>query len=184
MQPPSPALPRITLAAAGLAAELLHLAWEYFHGGVMAHHFLNSKDMPAISNWWGVLLVPALTWFLAGRIERRLAGQEGGGLRVPPSIWAGFAGALAYGAMLALSFKLQVGDTGLIFLGIFALSLVLPTYRAEYVLGFVLGMAFTFGAILPTIIASVVAAISALVHWVLRAVWRWCLRLKEAGRVA
>lgn len=184
MQLRPPALPRITLAAIALVAELLHLAWEYFHGGVVAHHLLNRADMPAISNWWGIVLVPVLTWFLVGRIARRLAGQEGGAMRVPPTVWAGFAGALAYGALLALSFKLKFGDTGIIFLGIFALSLIIPTYRAEYVLGFVLGMAFVFGAILPTIVASVVATIAALVHWLRRALWRWCLRFKAPGHAA
>jgi hypothetical protein len=49
------------------------LLWGHFHGGVPAHHILNQKDLPEISNWWGGLLLPILTWFLFGRIETRLS---------------------------------------------------------------------------------------------------------------
>lgn len=174
-------MPRIILVAIALLAESIHLAWEYFHGGVVAHHFLARADMPSVSNWWGLLLIPALTWFLAGRIGRRLERQPGGAVQVPPAVWAGFIGALGYGAALALAFSFQFDGIGTIFLGIFALSLVFPTYRAEYVLGFVLGMAFTFGAILPTFIATIVAALSGLAHWLRSAGWRYYLRLKMPG---
>ena len=55
------------------------------------------------------------------------------------------------------------------------LALVFRVYRAECVLGFVLGMTFTFGAILPALVASVTAVISAVAHRVLyplaRRVW-------------
>ncbi len=181
MQTSSPVLPRATLTAVALLAELIHLGWEYFHGGVVAHHFLARSDMPAMSNWWGLLLIPALTWFLLGRIERRLRLQEGSGTPVPAAVWMGFFGALGYGAVLALAFSFKFEGIATIFLGIFALSLFLPTYRAEYVLGFVLGMAFTFGAILPTFIASIVAALSWLAHWLMKATWRTYLRLKMLG---
>ena len=60
-------------------------------------------------------------------------------------------------------------------MGMLLLALMLPVYRAECVLGFVLGMTFTFGAILPTVVASVIAAFSALVHLCVRPVFmgRW-----------
>ncbi len=177
----SSALPRITLAAIALLAEAIHLGWEYVHGGVVAHHFLARSDMPAVSNWWGLLLIPALTWFLVGRIGRRLSRQDGGAIVVPPAVWAGFFGALGYGALLALAFTFKFEGIGTIFLGMFALSLFIPTYRAEYVLGFVLGMAFTFGAILPTFIATIVAGLSGLAHWLIGAARRVYLRSKMLG---
>ncbi len=182
MQTRPSALPRLTLTAVALIAELFHLAWEYFHGGVLAHHLLARADMPALSNWWGLILIPALTWFLVGRIERRLAREEGDISQLPPAVWTAFFGALGYGAVLALAFTFKFDGIATIFLGIFALSLFIPTYRAEYVLGFVLGMAFTFGAILPTFVASVVAALSGLAHWLMGLVWRFYLRSKmDAG---
>jgi hypothetical protein len=181
MQTRFSALPRLILTAIALLGELIHLGWEYSHGGVVAHHFLARADMPSVSNWWGVLLIPALTWFLLGRIGQRLAREEGGALQVPPAVWAGFFGALGYGAMMALAFTFKFDGIWIMFLGIFALSLVIPTYRAEYVLGFVLGMAFTFGAILPTVIASFVAVVSWLAHWLMQAIWRLYLRSKMLG---
>ncbi|MEA0737090.1 hypothetical protein QYY77_13550 [Xanthomonas campestris pv. campestris] len=43
----------------------------------------------------------------------------------------------------------------------------MPAYRAEYVFGFVLGMTFVFGAVLPTLFGLLVVAVSALAWRVL-----------------
>jgi hypothetical protein len=159
---------RIILTLIALVLELAHLGWTYFHGGVPSHHLLNRADLPAISNWWGAVLIPALTWFLVGRIQLRVlrpdANNPAKSHRLAPVV-AGFLCALAYGAALALAFTMQSAAVSYIFLGLFAISLFVPTYRAEYVLGFVLGMSFTFGAVLPTAVASVVALFSGLVHY-------------------
>ena len=61
------------LTASITLAELAHLTWEHFHGGIRSHHFLNSADMPAISNAWGALLLPLLAWFLSAFIAKRIA---------------------------------------------------------------------------------------------------------------
>jgi vacuolar-type H+-ATPase subunit I/STV1 len=158
---------RLVLTACALLFELAHLGWEHLHGGVAAHHLMNRADLPAISNWWGALLIPALTWFLVGRILRRIsdrAGVNSAKSPVPASILAGFLGALAYGAALALAFTMNSPAVSYVFLGLFAVSVLLRTYRAQYVLGFVLGMTLTFGAVLPTAIALVVASFAGLVH--------------------
>lgn len=42
---------------------------------------------------------------------------------------------------------------------ILMLSLIVPIYYAEFMLGFILGMTYTFGTILPTIFILVTAAI-------------------------
>lgn len=166
---------RLLVTAAALLCELAHLGWEYLHGGVPAHHMLNDPALPAISNWWGALLIPALTWFLVGRILRRIDerhGVDATGQRLLPAIVAGFLGALVYGAGLSLAFVLNSPVVTYVFLGLFAVSVLVRTYRAQYVLGFVLGMAFTFGAVLPTAIALVVALFGALVHWLTDSVRR------------
>lgn len=166
---------RLVLAACALIFELAHLGWEHLHGGVAAHHLLQRADMPAITNWWGVLLIPALTWFLVGRIERRIAQQPGGNagsaLLARP-ILAGLIGSLAYGAALSLAFVVNSAALPFIFLGLFVVSVFVPTYRAQYVLGFVLGMTFTFGAVLPTVIALVLASFARLVHLLVGSVRR------------
>ena len=55
---------RRTITVLVALAELGHLAWEHFHGGVVSHHLLNRADLPAISNAWGAVFLPALAWFL------------------------------------------------------------------------------------------------------------------------
>jgi hypothetical protein len=75
--------------------------------------------------------------------------------------------------------------TQALFFGLFALAVQLPLYRAEHVLGFVVGMTFTFGAVLPTIIGAVFATLSLALRLAMRGVvhvWRWLAR--PAGRPA
>jgi hypothetical protein len=54
--------------------------------------------------------------------------------------------------------------------GIFLVALFLPIYRAESVLGFVLGMTFAFGSVLPILFGSIVALLSALLYQYVRPV--------------
>ena len=168
-----------------LLAELAHLVWEYFNGGVRGHHVLNRADLPEISNVWGLLLLPALAWFLTGRIQRRIALQTKASAdpsKLPMGVLAGFAGALLFGVALSAAFTYDYENVAsILFRGMFLLALLLPVYRAECVLGFVLGMTFTFGAMLPTAIGSVFAALSALAHLLIRpALVRLWRRLRGA----
>lgn len=178
---------RIYLTVAVLLAEIGHLAWEHFHGGIASHHFLNRADMPAVSNGWGLLLLPAISWFLGGiALRRSIATAAAVTINVPGGqaeaaglargVFVGFFAGLLFGASLAATFSLGYQDvTSILFFGMLLLALVFRVYRAECVLGFVLGMTFTFGAILPALVASVVAVISAVAHRVLyplaRRVW-------------
>ena len=178
---------RIYLTVAVLLAEIGHLAWEHFHGGIASHHFLNRADMPAVSNGWGLLLLPAISWLLVGIALRRSIATaatitidaprgkaEAAGMA--RNVFVGFFAGLLIGASLAVAFSLGYEDvTSILFFGMLLLALVFRVYRAECVLGFVLGMTFTFGAILPALVASVTAVISAVAHRVLyplaRRVW-------------
>lgn len=171
---------RLILAAAAFAAEVLHLGWEHTHGGVPAHHLLNSPDLPAVSNWWGLLVVPLLVWFLVGRIQRRAATlvQAGSRERFRTIALSRFAVAFLWGAALALAFTLGHPAVAWIFFGAFAAALIAGAWRAEYVLGFALAMSFTFGAVLPVLIASAIAACAFAAHLLLGTV----LRLARGGR--
>ena len=178
---------RIYLTVAVLLAEIGHLAWEHFHGGIASHHFLNRADMPAVSNGWGLLLLPAISWFLVGIAWRRsiataaavtinAPGGQAEAAGLARGVFVGFFAELLFGASLAATFSLGYQDvTSILFFGMLLLALVFRVYRAECVLGFVLGMTFTFGAILPALVASVTAVISAVAHRVLyplaRRVW-------------
>ncbi len=159
---------RTYVTALMMLSELVHLAWEHLHGGVRSHHLLNRADLPAISNAWGLLLLPALTWFLAGRIQRRIALQSGAnaaGPTMPTNIIVGLLLALLFGIALSAAFtRGNEAVAAYIAQGIIVLALFLPIYRAECLLGFVLGMTFTFGGVLPTVIGSLFAGLSALMH--------------------
>ena len=162
---------RVYLTAVVLLAELAHLAWEHFHGGVLSHNILNRRDLPAISNGWGALLLPALAWLSSGLVQKRIASKSAtteliAKLRL--SVMIGFVGALVFGALLAGSFANDHQTTTLhLFQSLFVLALLLPVYRAECLLGFVLGMTFTFGAVLPTGTGSIFVALSAVAHLVI-----------------
>lgn len=145
------------------------LAHEHFNGGVRSHHLLDRPDLPAISNWFGLVTLPLLGWLLGLRLRKHLTSVTRFGS--PIGIGMSLVCALLYGVALAASF--EVGPSAItsgLFFGLFVIAVVLPIYRVEYIFGFVVGMTFTFGAVLPVLVAVVVAAVSALVHFAVRAV--------------
>lgn len=167
---------RLRLFISGMVALLVWalLAWDHFHGGVPSHHVLHDAGMPAISNWWGGLLLPAMTWFLIGRIHRRLAdpGKENGIAKAYPfAVVAGFAGSLLFGVLLSIFFSTGHEAVPSYMVRILPLlALLFPIYRAEYVLGFVFGMTFTFGAVLPAGFAALVALVASVLYRFVRPV--------------
>ena len=139
------------------------LAWEHFNGGIVSHHILHRSDLPAISNAWGGVLLPVLTWFLVGRLEKRETGRYSKG------VIAGFAGALLYGIILSFSFVNGLEQiASLMGPGLLFLALFLPVYRAEYILGIVISLTYVFGAILPTAFAAVVALLTFIIYRFIR----------------
>jgi len=147
----------VTLMILGL------LLWTHFHGGVPSHHILQRADLPGISNWWGGLLLPALTWLLLGRVNKRLAKQHSPTPR-PRNDYAKvlrlFLMGLAFAIILAACFTngYEPFLENVPYL-ILAMSLAVPIYYAEFMLGFVLGMTYTFGAMIPTVFALIMASI-------------------------
>lgn len=158
---------RLALAALALLAEALHLGWEALHGGIVSHHLLQRADLPGLSNAWGLLILPALAAWAAGRLPRRPA---------PARAWVpvalGFALPLLIGAALSLAFQMKLQAlTEALFFGLLLLALLLPAYRPQSLLGFVLGMSWGFGAIIPTLVGGVIAGLSLAVRRV--AIWAW-----------
>jgi hypothetical protein len=172
---------RILFTLAVAVYEAVHLGWEHLHGGVVSHHILQRPDLPAISNGWGILLLPVLAWFLIGRMQARDNTQS---TDLPSRAMAlRFLAALAYGAALATAFTLgHETVTSTLFFTLFALAVVFPLFRAESVLGFVIGMTFVFGAVLPTVIAGIFAAISGVLHPLARFFGRAVGRLVDWAR--
>lgn len=153
-----------TLAIAAL------LSWNYFNGGVPSHHVLADESLPLISNWWGGILIPTLTWFLTGRIQKRIfRSNNSASFQKLNQAFYGFAAALSFGIILAVFFSF--GNTevpGYMILGVLTLALFFPIYRAECLLGFVFGMTYTFGAVLPTGIGFILALIGAAIFLLVR----------------
>lgn len=158
---PAPTALRAGFTALVALAEAAHLGWEHLHGGIVSHHLLNDPAMPAIWNGWGLVVLPALAWIASGRAFPRP--HRAWRLR-PPFVRALLPAALA-GLALSVAFAFGREDlAGFVLVGLLVAAVGVRAYRVEYLLGFVLGMAYTFGAILPTLIGGCIALLSA-VAW-------------------
>ena len=152
----------ISIALSGL------LLWQYFHGGIPSHHFLADKTLQLISNVWGALVIPITTWFLLFRVERRLFSQSDT-IAFPKHTLFGFLSAFLFGLALGISivygFETFSSYSPLI---IFSLALFFPTYKAEYFLGFILGLTYFIGGVLPVVVGSIFLLVSALMYLLIR----------------
>jgi len=147
-----------------------NVAWDYFHGGVPTHHVLHRADMPGFSNWWGVVVIPLLTWLLLARINRRVTAKSTHEeSNYFPAVVFGFLGALLYGIVLSILFTIGSDIPGYMMIGLIIVSFFIPLYKTEHFLGFVLGMVYTFGAILPIIIGAILLLLFVITYKVLRA---------------
>jgi hypothetical protein len=145
------------------------LIWQHFHGGVPAHYLFQNPELPRMSNWYGGLILPALTWGLLGLTKRRMMKT---GLGLGPVI-VGLAAGSVFGIGLSVTFFSSYQSvTGYLFLSLLPLAFFLPAYRAECLLGFILGMSTAFGAILPTMFGFIMALVTFVIH----RCTRWSLR--------
>ncbi len=159
----------IALMSIGIGSLLL---WDHYHGGVPSHHLLADENLPSISNWWGGVLLPLLGFFLTWRIKKRLFGKEGEVVdrEIFLSVVYGFIGALIFGITLSVFFTLSYNEIpSYMLMSSFVLALFIPTYRSEYLFGFVIGMTYTFGGVLPTLIGGILLSIYAIIYLLIRA---------------
>lgn len=148
----------------GLLAIAALLGWEATHGGIGAHHLLADPSKPAISNAWGLLVVPGLGALAALVVARRARTGDAVAV-VRRALWL-WAGALAAGAALAIAFMLgPPGASDAIALAALAAGLVVRSYRGEAAFGFVLGMMAAVGPVLPLLFVVVAATLSATAHF-------------------
>jgi hypothetical protein len=124
-------LHRLLLVAAASLYIWALLAFEHYNGGVVSHHLLQREDLPAISNWWGALVVPLLSWFLSGLIYKRVV------TAYPFAVVVGFIAALLFGVLLSVLFVYQQQMLPGVMLSLPVLALLFPLYRTECLLGFV-----------------------------------------------
>lgn len=66
---------------------------------------------------------------------------------------------------MAAGFEFGLGQLPtVLLLGLLVGGIFYPVYRLELMLGFVMGMAYTFGAVIPAVVISIVALSSLLSH--------------------
>lgn len=141
------------------------LLWQYFNGGIPKHHFLADESLPSISNAWGALTVPLLTVFSFWQIKKRLF-KNTHVIDYPQNTMLAFGGGLVFGITLGLGllfgWNLFLENVPFI---IFGLAIFFPVYKAEYFLGFVLGLTYFVGGVLPVAVGLVFLAIAAGIHF-------------------
>ncbi|WP_273567305.1 hypothetical protein [Maribacter halichondriae] len=137
-----------------------HVAWDYFHGGIPVHYVLQDPNMPGIPNWLGGIVLPFFTWFLLYRIHKRIDRRKitvaSESLR---AVVLRFLAAVLIAILIAICFMNGIDLIDYIMGCIFILAFFFPLYKSEYLLGWVLGSAFTFGAIIPIGFGSLLALI-------------------------
>ncbi len=181
-------LSRIRLYFTGLVTLIILtlLIWQHFTDGVPSHHLFQSADYPAMSNWWGALILPTLSWVLLGRINNRILLQSTAQSQGYPSgIIIGFGCALLYGALISVFFAIGRSEiSGIMSLGILFIALFLKVYREECVLGYIIGMSVVFGAVIPTLFGTLFAIVSALLYHIVHFIWSraslWFMRNKNS----
>lgn len=145
-----------------------HILWDYTHGGIPVHHILHSKDMPGIPNWWGAIVLPIFTYFLLFRIDKRLKRPESTD-SLKQVILRVLAGVI-FAVSISVCFMNGIDVIDYIMGFIFILSFIFSLYKSEYLLGWVLGSAFSFGAILPMAFGSILSLLFLLTYKLSRGV--------------
>lgn len=159
------------VATATAAAMVLGLIiWEYYNGGVKSIHFFHNKNLPAVSNWWGLLSIPGITWITMSIIQHRKQKNHEDNVLSGLEIFR-FSGSVLFGIILTILFKKEADLASSLFILPFVLALFTPLYKPEYYLGFILSMLYGFGGFLPAVIGLLLIAIYALEYCVIRKVF-------------
>ncbi|NND80052.1 MAG: hypothetical protein HKN53_09140 [Maribacter sp.] len=160
-------LPLLAFLVVGLC-----LALEHFTGGVVTHHLLARDDMPGVSNYWGLVSVPLLAFVVAYVIHRNRYKKTTSEEKLKQHedvVFKRFIAALAFGITISLLWELRL-ESVLPYLILLPLLLAFfrPVHYPECLLGFVLGMVYTFGGILPILIGTVLLIIAYLINRIIR----------------
>ena len=164
----------LIIAAAILAA--LFILREYLNGGVVTHYPLADANNPGISNWWGLLTFPLLTWVMLVVVQKRKPKtndtEPTGDTIVLQRNY--FIGGLAFGLLMGVLWELgQQEILQYLILLPWLIAPFLRIYLPETTLGFVLGMAYTFGGVLPIVFALVIQTAGFFVYLLLNRGGRW-----------
>mgnify|MGYP001149758767 CR=1 FL=1 len=135
------------------------IAWDYAHEGIPKHYILQRNEMLDIPNWWGAT---HFHLFLLPRNAIRLYKPKNKesfkliGLRL-------LAGAL-FAIGISVSFMNGIDVTDYIMGLISILALVFPLWKSKYLLDWIFGGVFSFGANIPTLFGSILCLIFVLIY--------------------
>ncbi len=131
----------------------IYLAWDYHDGSFDKHYLLHDENLPGFSNLWGIFLIPLVTWLALTILNSFILAKKA---EKAGSIAMKFFLAILFGVIISISFRMENDNiSASMMLGAIGLSLFIPLYRPEYILGFILSMIVVFGCVLPVIVASV-----------------------------
>jgi hypothetical protein len=135
---------RISMMIGVVIFQMCCLAWEYVSGGVVTHHFFMRSDLPGVSNWWGLVILPALVWWAAVRIEKRLNNPSSQQFDDSRQFYRGVL--IAFITLLLVSlvqstiFSFGYANIAMFFLlGLMLAAIFVPLHKMECILGYVLG---------------------------------------------
>lgn len=157
---------------------VLHLASEFFRGGVVTHYPLADPSYPPLSNWWGLITLPVLTWALLTARQWQVSRAQDathppeGILLQKNYLFSGLAFGLAMGLLWELG---QEEILQYLILLPWVAALFTRIYLPETTLGFVLGMMYTFGGVLPIAFALVIQTIGYMIYKVINRGGIWLL---------
>ena len=151
----------------------LFILWEHFNGGVTTHHLLARDDLPGLSNWWGLVTVPLLFWISISLINRRndkRVNSETKSEGFENRIFKRFLAALGFGLLLSILWEFQFESIlQYLILTPILVAFFRPVHLPEYQMGFILGMLFTFGGILPILFGFILSFLCFLVNSIMKA---------------
>ncbi|WP_156102258.1 hypothetical protein [Muricauda sp. MAR_2010_75] len=163
---------KIPISLGALALTLAMIIGEYINGGVVTHHLLADDNLPGISNWWGLVTIPLLTWVVITLVQKRQSNIDiigSNSKNDTKGILNRFLGALIFGVLVSVFWELGLENIlqYLILLPVL-IAFFRPVYLPECLLGFVYGMMYTFGGILPILIGLVLTVLCFLAYKVIR----------------
>ncbi|MEO9887229.1 MAG: hypothetical protein ABJR05_04390 [Balneola sp.] len=163
---------RILLIFGSVLLVLVHLVFEHFHGGVVSHYLMQDDSLPGISNCLGLITFPVLVWFvlLSIEIRKRSSSQK---IEQGSTILYRFLSTVLFGVVVSYLFSIESSILDYLMLGLFGLSLFVPLYYGEYLVGFTLGTMFVFGANIPIIGGLVLITIFFVLYKLPRFIYRF-----------
>jgi hypothetical protein len=141
---------------------------EHFRGGVVSHHLLSNENLPKISNWWGLLIIPIVSWLVLTHLQKKTLKEKNELTPVSKSQLNGFIGAFLFGIVMTILFYSPWKIHNYLLLLTFIVAVFLPIYKGEYYLGFILSMAYGFGGILPVLFGLILIIIYAVEYMLIR----------------